>query len=365
MHADGPIPTDNQADTLLAGLVERYSPSRNERPAVHYLVEQMQALGFQAQVDGAGNAVGVLGDGERTILLLGHIDTVPGQIEVRREGNVLYGRGTVDAKGPLASFVVAAARAGVQTGTRIVVVGAVEEEAATSKGARHLLDRMSPQAVIVGEPSGWDRVTVGYKGRLLIDYALSRQVTHTSGPGISACEEAVAFWQQVTEHAAAWNQGKARMFEQLTPSLRSMNSQGDGFTETACLTIGFRLPPQIDINNLEARLLTLAGDAELAFRGQEVAYRASRSTSLARAFVRAIHAKGARAAFTVKSGTSDMNVVGPVWECPIVAYGPGDSSLDHTPHEHIDLEEYHRAIAVLTHVLQTLQDATSSTIPHH
>jgi LysW-gamma-L-lysine carboxypeptidase len=351
-RTDRPTPSDSQADALLVGLVERYSPSRNERPAVCYLVEQMQALGFQARIDGAGNAVGVLGDGERTILLLGHIDTVPGQIEVHREGNVLYGRGTVDAKGPLAAFVVAAARADAQPGTRIAVVGAVEEEAATSKGARYLLDQMTPGAVIVGEPSGWDRVTVGYKGRLLVDYALSREATHTSGPQVSTCEEAVAFWERVAAHSASWNEGRPRIFEQLAPSLRSMNSQSDGFSEMVCLTIGFRLPPQIDIDGLKARLLTLAGDAELVFRGQEAAYRASRSTPLARAFVRAIGAQGARAAFKVKSGTSDMNVVGPIWECPIVAYGPGDSSLDHTPHERIDLDEYHRATAVLTHVLQ-------------
>jgi LysW-gamma-L-lysine carboxypeptidase len=236
-----------------------------------------------------------------------------------------------------------------------VVVGAVEEEAATSKGARYLLDRTSPQAVIVGEPSGWDRVTVGYKGRLLVDYVLSREVTHTSGPQSSACEEAVAFWQRVSAHATAWNEGRTRMFEQLAPSLRSMNSQSDGFSETARLTIGFRLPPQVDTDGLEARLGTLAGDGELAFRGREVAFRASRSTPLARAFVRAIRAQGARSAFKVKSGTSDMNVVGPVWSCPIVAYGPGDSSLDHTPGEHVDLHEYHRSIAVLTHVLRQLQ----------
>jgi len=29
----------------------------------------------------------------------------------------------------------------------------------------------------------------------------------------------------------------------------------------------------------------------------------------------------------IKTGTSDMNIVGPIWKCPIVAYGPGDSRL--------------------------------------
>jgi LysW-gamma-L-lysine carboxypeptidase len=46
-----------------------------------------------------------------------------------------------------------------------------------------------------------------------------------------------------------------------------------------------------------------------------------------------------------------MNVVGPVWQCPIAAYGPGDSTLDHTPEERLGLIEYGRAIRVLTNVL--------------
>jgi LysW-gamma-L-lysine carboxypeptidase len=49
-----------------------------------------------------------------------------------------------------------------------------------------------------------------------------------------------------------------------------------------------------------------------------------------------------------------MNVVGPAWNCPIVAYGPGDSSLDHTPEEHIDVEEFRLGINVLERALQTL-----------
>ena len=49
-----------------------------------------------------------------------------------------------------------------------------------------------------------------------------------------------------------------------------------------------------------------------------------------------------------------MNVVGPVWQCPIVAYGAGDSKLDHTPQEHVVVEEYERAIEVLKQVLEGL-----------
>jgi LysW-gamma-L-lysine carboxypeptidase len=55
-----------------------------------------------------------------------------------------------------------------------------------------------------------------------------------------------------------------------------------------------------------------------------------------------------------KTGTSDMNVIGPRWQCPVVAYGPGDSALDHTPSEHLNLDEYARAVRVLTNALVRL-----------
>jgi LysW-gamma-L-lysine carboxypeptidase len=344
-----------QAEGLLAGLVERYSPSQEEGPAVVYLVEQMEALGFRARVDEAGNAVGELGEGHEAVLLLGHIDTVPGQIQVHQRGRQLYGRGSVDAKGSLASFVVSAANAWSACSRRIIVVGAVEEEAATSKGARHLLDYLAPpSAVVIGEPSGWDHLTVGYKGRLLVDYQLAQPVGHTAGPDQSVCETAVSFWQQVVAYAQEWNQDRQRMFDQVLPSLRAINSDSDGFAERVEATIGLRLPPEVDIDALEQRLARWAGVAQLSCRGREEAYRASKSTFLARAFIKAVRSAGGKARFQVKSGTSDMNVVGPVWQCPILAYGPGDAALDHTPHEHLDFDEYQRAIRVLTSMLADL-----------
>ena len=52
-----------------------------------------------------------------------------------------------------------------------------------------------------------------------------------------------------------------------------------------------------------------------------------------------------------------MNVVAPVWHCPIVAYGPGDSALDHTPNEHLSLDEYWKAVRVIEQVLNQLAHA--------
>ena len=80
---------------LVRGLVAIPSLSRHEAAASAWLVDQMRAAGYdRAFVDDAGNAVGELGDAaaSRTIVLLGHIDTVPGNIPVRIEGDVLYGR---------------------------------------------------------------------------------------------------------------------------------------------------------------------------------------------------------------------------------------------------------------------------------
>src|SRR5512141_2113242 len=133
---------------LLEGLLQRYSPTDQEAEAVNYLVRQMRAAGFEACVDEVGNAVGVIGTGPREIMLLGHIDTVPGFIDVRREDDRLYGRGSVDAKGPLACFAAATALAGAREGYRFVVIGAVGEEG-NSRGAQWVRDHYRPDYLII------------------------------------------------------------------------------------------------------------------------------------------------------------------------------------------------------------------------
>lgn len=120
--------------------------------------------------------------------------------------------------------------------------------------------------------------------------------------------------------------------------------------------IGYRLPPGYDIAGLRAQLEQWAreGDLQISLSGQETAFQTNRTIPLARAFNAALRATDVKPIFKYKTGTSDMNVVAPSWGQNIVAYGPGDSSLDHTPQEHIRIAEYQHAIAVLSDVLRSL-----------
>jgi LysW-gamma-L-lysine carboxypeptidase len=338
---------------LLEGLLHRYSPTRHEAEAVNYLVAQMSTAGFEAHVDDVGNAVGVMGNGPREVMMLGHIDTVPGFIDVRREDDRLYGRGSVDAKGPLACFAAATALAGVREGHRFVVIGAVGEEG-DSRGAQFVRDHCKPDMLIIGEPSSWDRVTLGYKGNAWFEYEVKRTLAHTSANVESACQAAVSFWNRVMDRSVQWNVGRLKMFDQLIPALRVMQSRSDGFVETAGLKFNLRLPLGIGLDEVDALVREQTQDAELKMVEGCGAYRAEKNTPLVRSFLSAIRQHGGSPTFTVKSGTSDMNLTAPVWQCPAVAYGPGDSDLDHTPQEHILISEYQRAIRVLAEVLRSV-----------
>lgn len=397
--------TRESAVSLVHGLVAIESLSRHEHQASAWLVEQMKAAGYErAYVDEAGNAVGEVGSIEAThvIVLLGHIDTVPGKIPVRIEHGLLHGRGSVDAKGPLATFVAAGAHLGSAwahaTGVRLVVVGAVEEESATSKGARHIAARFDgvreplPVACVIGEPSHWHRVTLGYKGRLLVDVTATQSMAHTAGPDASVAEAVVDLWNWIRAHADQHNAGCDKPFEQLSPSLRRfVTGNVDGLTDTVDAQWAWRLPVGFDAQAFAQTLITEAarrvdapataavalaagaGDSArqsvrltgtrteltLQFKGWEQAWRAERTTPLVRSFLGAIRTvvPGSTPGFVVKTGTSDMNVVAPVWRCPILAYGPGDAALDHTPHEHLSLDEYWTAVEVLAEALRTLAQA--------
>ena len=339
----------------LSGLLEHYSPSGQEHEAVTWLVEHMASLGYtRSFIDDAGNAVGVLGYGPKQLVLLGHIDTVPGEIPLHLEGDLLYGRGSVDAKGPLACFVDAAARLGAQETWQIVVIGAVEEER-SSEGARYVASRYHPDYAVIGEPNHWDRIALGYKGSAWADLTVRAAQSHTASQQESACEAAVRHWSTLQGWAESFNTDRKRAFDRLLLTLRGMDSGDDGFEQWARLRIGARLPLDFPPRAWYERLKELANPAQVDPIGHALpAYQCEKNTPLVRALLAGIRSQGGTPSFVYKTGTADLNTVAPVWQCPSLVYGPGDSALDHTPAEHISLAEYRKALDSLETALRML-----------
>jgi len=344
----------------LIGLVSQYSPSGQERGAVEWLVARMKSLGYDdAFIDDAGNAVGVMGQGPRQVVLLGHIDTVPGEIKVEQDAILLYGRGSVDAKGPLACFVDAVAQAGIKDGWQFVVIGAVEEER-NSEGARFIATRYKPDFAIIGEPNQWDRVALGYKGSAWANITVKRGQAHTASGEETAAEAAVDVWLKIKVYVDSFNADKQKIFDKLLPTLRGMESDSDDFEQWASLKVGVRLPVEVSPEAWYEKLNEILGDSHFKSDCHLViepigfavpAWGCEKNTPLVRAFLSGIRSQGGEPRFVYKTGTADLNIVAPVWKCPAVVYGPGDSALDHTPNEHIALEDYAKAVAVLKDVL--------------
>jgi LysW-gamma-L-lysine carboxypeptidase len=350
-------PSDDDAIDLLTEIVGTPSLCGEEDAVAQQLYEAMRHLGFRSvHRDEVGNVIGEAGaeNAERTVVLLGHMDTVPGVIPVDVRDGSLYGRGSVDAKGPLVAAVAAAARAAEHTAARLVVIGAVQEEG-PSVGARNLVTMPAPHMLVICEPSGWEGIVLGYKGSRRFTAEITVPTTHSAAPEPTAAERVYALWQQIV----AWCDrypvpaGKeSQSFFRLTPTLIRTGWQEDGLHETASLYVGLRLPPGVDPQWVEAELRAMAPEVRFSFAPGEAAVRSPRTTPLVSRFTRAIRDEGGQPHYKLKTGTSDMNVVLPVWGCPAAAYGPGDSRLDHTPDEHVPLQDYLRAVRVLTAVLE-------------
>ena len=364
-------PVTESGIDLLEEMVSIASVSTQERELGQWLVTRLRGMGFAAKRDEVGNVIAFWGSGAREVLLLGHIDTVPGFIPVRREAQRLFGRGAVDAKGPLAAAITAVSRQPAGAACRFTIIGAVEEEG-SSRGARHLVNRKAPDQLVILEPSGWDAITLGYKGSLKLRYRLSKPMGHGAGPNESAADQAIAFVRRVQDHANAptlpspasgggdldksspRGRGVLEAFERLDVRILRFHSDHDGFRDTAAMTVGFRLPPNFDVPALQKQLETWAETAELRFEYADAAVRAEKNTPVVRAFLKGIRDTGGTPRFKMKTGTSDMNILAPVWGCPTLAYGPGDSKLDHTPDEAMDLEDFARGVDVLTSALSHL-----------
>jgi LysW-gamma-L-lysine carboxypeptidase len=344
---------------LLDELLRHPSPTGHVDAAARLLVERTREAGFDSHVDAAGNVVMRWGDGAPSsdVLLLGHLDTVPGDIPVRLHEGRLHGRGAVDAKGPLVAALAAVSSLPAHHAP-VTVVAACDEEG-PSLGARHLRDRRAPSALIVLEPSGWRSVTTGYRGCLRLTATIERPSAHHASPQPASADVLVSRLAQLqarlrSDGGAAGRDG-ARAVDSVQLRVNSLSSARRTDIETTTAALELRIPSSTTVDTLIATVQDTLGDAHVAVGYACEAVSVQRSNRVVRSLARAITGAGSLPRYTTKTGTCDLNVVWPGWRCDAAVYGPGDCSLDHTPHESIEVDELRRGSAVLQAAVAALR----------
>jgi len=352
--------SDEYAIKLLTKLLETYSPSGEEEPISNLLFQEMKNLGLKTRKDKVGNVIGEFGKAPPSVLLCGHMDTVPGIIPVRIEEGKLYGRGAVDAKSSLAAMIMASTLlVDNDIPGKVITVGVVDEEG-KGRGTKQLI-RELPQVdyAIFGEPSGVENITIAYKGSLHLKITCKTETGHSAAPWLyeNAIERAFDIWELI-KNSDLGPERQGSHFYSVTRCITSITGGGVSSTvPSKCnIRIDIRMPPgqnpQQVFNIIDGLVEQYKTDhpkvsVELEVEDSCEPYESHPKSTLVRSLSWAIRrVRFQQVTLLRKTGTGDMNLLGSTMRIPIVTYGPGNSHLDHTPNEFIEIKEYLESIEV-------------------
>lgn len=169
-----------------------------EDDIVPAIIHEMTELGYdEVWTDQAGNIIGKINGGSGPVILLnGHMDHVdPGPSEGwpyppfsgEVVGDELWGRASVDMKGPVACMIYAASmfkRIGLTPPGDILMTVAVMEEIG-GLGTQYLASQIAANAAICGEPSR-NTLRRGHRGRVQLMATFNGRSAHASVPHLAA-----------------------------------------------------------------------------------------------------------------------------------------------------------------------------------
>jgi len=357
----------NLAADMLVDLLKVYSPSGREREAVEILKSYAQNLGYEEiVVDNVGNLIAGYGQGDTVFAVIGHIDTIPWELPVYFDGSTIYGRGAVDAKGPLvAAFIgLALAKNFVNLRKAKVYAIALVDEERDSIGAKHLVkSRFKLSGAIVAEPSNTDGVVVGYRGSARFSIVCRSSGGHSSSSTEnSACEKLISIWGKLKSFYSDTNS----VFS-TTPALLKFFCGEDApvIPRYGEALISIRIAINSSVDEVIKTVNNIVRDFEnctVNVLDYTKPVKISIGNTAARAVVRAILQNNMKPRILNKLGTSDMNIIYPTITENIVAYGPGKSELAHTDRESITIDELCKGIAVYRDAVKEFLRLTTAQI---
>jgi len=192
--------------------VARYLKQLFERENIHCLIEDLGRgrCNVIARLPGSPAKEGC-GAG-RTLMLNGHMDTVPAYgmeraFEPYFKDGMLHGRGTSDMKGSLASMagaLIALKRSGIQLQGDLIFAGVADEEQASLGTIALLESGIAADAVIVGEALGPQAIGIAQKGLEWFEFTVHGKTVHggSQDEGVNAILKANRLIRALDEELA-------------------------------------------------------------------------------------------------------------------------------------------------------------------
>lgn len=367
---------------FLQRLVQTPSLPGHEADLATLVKAEMERLGYDdVFVDAAGNVIGrIRGRGDAPAVMFNtHLDHVdPGDPDGWRfppyggeiHDEAVWGRGTVDIKGPLAAQVYGVARLknDPTPPPGDVYVSAVVQEEIGGLGARHLLTHLQPPLIVVGEPSR-NELRRGHRGRTEVILHIRGRSAHASMPaeGVNPHFVAARFLLALETLPMQTHPDLGR--SSATPTLiRIDQTSSNVIPGELWLTIDWRNIPAETAETICARLRPLAEEAAHAVPGAQAnilvrTHEVASYTGLRMllpadnpAFALPADHPALRAAAHVLTDALGHTPHVDVWQfatdgghfakagLTVIGFGPGDDRLAHTNMEHIRIADVETAL---------------------
>lgn len=362
-----------KAKDFLKKCIEIYSPSGQEREYAEFLAGFLKEHEFIIRFDKVGNLIAEKGAGKPVLLLISHMDTIPGELPVIEKNGKIFGRGAVDCKASLAAMVYSISKYDFRNKNagKIIFCGIIREESDLIGIDTFLKSGIKPDCAIFGEPTKVNQICIGYKGRLCVGFKILTETGHVANSWqyINAIDVALDIWNMIK--GVCWQLNEiyskdkevGKYYDKIIPNL-TMISGGHltNCVPSECIIqVDIRFPPYIH----SEEILKEMRNSILNFKHvyQEQTKKEFQIQENITSLIEGFEAKGnelvigalrwaifntirKKAILIKKTGTTFINSIGVHYKIPSITYGPGNPKLEHTDEEFIEIEEYVKSIEI-------------------
>ena len=368
--------------TQLMVRIPSVNPPGNEQDLAEFLVQELKSYGFSSRLVNVQpkrpNVLAILSGKKKgkTILMNGHMDVVPvGDLSAWKyepfSGTLhqdrIYGRGSVDMKGGLASAIIAAKAFadtyGEDFAGRILIAGVVDEEDA-GVGSKKLVESVKADMAIVVEPS--DRAIYrAHKGVLWFEITTKGKALHSSRVRSGNFENAIYRMSRVVnileDYLAELEKRKDALVGNPTinVSIIKGGTKTNVVPDSCTITVDRRLlpneDPKIALEEIRKLLVSKAKLKDLAFhvsleREGTIIKESEPIVKLTRNAVEEV--TGKRPRITGCMATTDMALLVNQGKIPAVVYGPGSLEQAHVANEYVEVGELLKAAKVYATIFE-------------